>query len=122
MVSPPGAVPGPLPDGLMLVGDPYDVTLSGTVAQLEANAVVAMHYDQSLLTENSSPESIGLYRWRGNEGKWHKLDSNLDEVHQVRSATVSALGTYALLLPSEDDSPMKACDFWRTYFPLVLNE
>jgi len=99
VVMPPGALPGPLPEGLVLVGDPYDVTGSGALVTLEKPAVLRLHYDGALVTSASAPAGLGLYRWDPRGERWQAVEGELDEEQRVIVAPVTALGTYALLAP-----------------------
>jgi hypothetical protein len=99
VVMPPGAVPGPLPAGLVLVGDPYDVTASGALVTLEQPAILTLRYDGTLVTLSSAPEGLGIYRWNPIGETWQAVPASLDEGQRVMAAPVTALGTYALLAP-----------------------
>ena len=99
VVMPPGAVPGSLPDGLLLVGDPYDVTVSGALVALEKPAVLKLHYDGALVASSSAPGGSGIYRWDPNGETWQEIGGSLDEEQKAIAASVTTLGTYALLAP-----------------------
>ena len=97
VVMPPGAVPGPLPEGLVLIGDPYDITASGALVELERPALLKLHYDGGLVRSALAPEGLGLYRWDPNGGTWQAVPASLDEERRAMVAPVTTLGTYALL-------------------------
>jgi len=99
VVMPPGAVPGPLPAGLVLLGNPYDVTASGALVTLEKPAVLKLHYDKSLVRSSSAPEGLGIYRWDPISETWQEVPGSLDEEQKAMVASVTTLGTYALLAP-----------------------
>ena len=97
VVMPPGAVPGPLPDGLVLVGDPYDVTASGAVVTMTKPAVLKLHYDGGLVDQSIAPDRLGIYHWDPNTEEWQAVPGSLDEEQKAMVAAVTTLGTYALL-------------------------
>jgi YVTN family beta-propeller protein len=99
VVMPPGAVPGPLPDRLVLVGDSYDVTASGAMVELEKSVVLKLHYDGALINQSSVPEGLGIYRWDPNSEMWQVVPGSLDEEQKAVVTTVMTLGTYALMAP-----------------------
>jgi hypothetical protein len=100
VVMPPGMLPGPLPAGLALVGDPYDVTASGALAELDLPGVLKLRYDGALIDSSSVLEGLGIYRWDPNSEAWRVVPGELDEEQRALVAPVTALGTYALLAPS----------------------
>jgi len=99
VVMPPGALPGPLPEGQVLVGDPYDVTGSGALVTLEKPAVLRLRYDRALVISASAPAGLGLYRWDPLGETWQAVVGELDEEQRVIVAPVTVLGTHALLAP-----------------------
>jgi hypothetical protein len=106
-VMPPGAIPGSLPvdQDLVLVGDPYDITASGSVVTLEKPAVLTLRYDGALVNPGVTPEGLGLYRWNSSKHRWQTVpDSRLDEAEKTIVAPVTVLGTYALLAPPPSSS------------------
>lgn len=100
VVMPPGAAPGPLPSGLVLIGDIYDITASGALVSLEKPGVLALHYDGVLINSSSVPVGLGIYRWNPSSQKWQAVPGSSDEEHRVAVASVTVLGTYALLAPA----------------------
>ena len=99
VVMPPGAVPGPLPAGLVLLGDPCDVTASGALVALENPAILKLHYDGALVNSSSAPPGLGIYRWDPTSETWQAISGNLDEEQKAMVAPVTTLGTYGLLAP-----------------------
>jgi hypothetical protein len=100
VVMPPGAIPGPLPKGLALLGDPYDITASGAVVHLTKPAVLTLRYDEALVNPALALEDLGLYRWDPANHRWQTVpQSSLNEADKTMVAPVSLLGTYALLAP-----------------------
>jgi len=114
VVMPPGALPGPLPEGLVLVGDPYDVTGSGALVTLEKPAVLKLRYDGALVTSASAPEGLGTYRWDPDGKRWQAVEGELDEEQRVMVAPVDTLGAYALLAPPG----LWMCN--HVFLPLIL--
>lgn len=100
VVMPPGAVPGPPPAGLWLVGDPYDITASGALVVLEQPGLLTLHYDGALVTSSVAPAGLGIYRWDPNGELWQAKPGTLDETQKAVVAPVATLGTYALLAPA----------------------
>jgi hypothetical protein len=101
VVMPPGAIPGPLPGGLTLVGDPYDVTASGApTLQKSKPAVLSLHYDKALVSGAAPPAGLKIYRWNPASSTWQAIGGTLDLEHRAVTAQITALGTYALLAPS----------------------
>jgi hypothetical protein len=98
VVMPPGALPGSAPAELMLVGDPYDVTASGALTALQQPAVLKLRYD-ALLSSSLAPQTLGIYRWDPIRDSWDPVPGELDEGQRMLAATVTTLGTYALLAP-----------------------
>jgi hypothetical protein len=116
VIVPPGAVPGPLPEGLVLIGDPYDVTASGALVTLEKPAILKLHYDQALVATESAPDGLGLYRWNPISETWQAVAGTLDEEQKAVVAPATTLGTYALLAPP---GPWMGSQD-RVFLPLVL--
>jgi hypothetical protein len=112
VVMSPGALPGPLPAGLVLVGDPYAVTASGALATLERPAVLKLRYDGALLNSVSTPEELRIYRWHPSDATWRPIGGSLDEEQKAMVVPTTILGTYALLAPPRPPS--------RVFLPFVL--
>jgi hypothetical protein len=112
VVMSPGALPGPLPAGLVLAGDPYAVTASGALTTLEKPAVLELRYDGALLNSISTPEELRIYRWHPSDATWQPVGGSLDEEHKAMVVPTTVLGTYALLAPPGPPS--------RVFLPFVL--
>jgi hypothetical protein len=119
VVMPPGAVPGPLPDGLLLVGDPYGITASGALITLEKPGLLMLHYDGMLVNLSSTPEGLGIYRWNPTSEIWQAIPGSLDEEQKAMVAPITALGIYALMAPdgSWTDPPLK-----ETFLPIIFKD
>ena len=98
VAMPPGAAPGALPAGLVMVGDPYDVTASGALGALVKPGILTLNYD-GVLVNQETPEGMGIYRWDPNGKEWLAVAGRLDEDQKGIAAPVTALGIYALLSP-----------------------
>jgi hypothetical protein len=117
VVMPPGAVSGPLPAGLALVGDPYDVTGSGALVTLEQPAILKLHYDGALVISASATAGLGLHRWDPTSETWQAVPASVNEGQRVMVAPVTVLGTYALLGPDSIVPPPGQ----KTFLPIILN-
>jgi photosystem II stability/assembly factor-like uncharacterized protein len=98
VVMPPGAIPGPLPGGLTLLGEPYDITVSGAATLLKP-AVLSLHYDKALVSGTVPPAGLKIYRWDPANAAWQAVGDTIDPERRAVTAQVTALGTYALLAP-----------------------
>jgi hypothetical protein len=101
VVMPPGAVPGGLPSNLALIGDPYDITASGSLATLKKPAVLALRYDGALVNPTETPTGMSIYWWNPDNQLWQKIGGDVDVEHDAMIAPVTALGIYALLAPPD---------------------
>jgi hypothetical protein len=99
VVMPPGAIPGALPAGLTLVGDLYDITVSGA-ATLQKPALLSLRYDKALAGGGAPPAGLKIYRWNPVTAAWQAVGSTIDPERRAVTAQVTALGAYALLAPS----------------------
>jgi hypothetical protein len=116
-VMPPGALPGSLPEGLRLVGDVYDITVSNAVTTFEYTALLRLHFDASQI-DPAQARQLAIYRWDPNTKVWHRLTSTVDSDNLMVSAPVEDIGTYALLwAPSE--APPLSPGIW---LPLLFME
>jgi hypothetical protein len=116
VIMPPGAVPSPVPAGLVLVGDPYDVTASGALATLNKPAVLSLHYDGALVNPAQTPAGLSIYWWNQYDKVWQAVPSHLDEDHKTMVASITTLGTYALLAPPGGWSEVLN----STFLPLIV--
>lgn len=115
VIMPPGAAPGPPPEGLTLVGDPYSVTASGALVELEKPAVLKLRYDATLVNQSSPPAGLDIYRWNPSDNSWQRVPGSIEEEQRAMVAAVTTLGTYALLAP-----PGEVTRGERVYLPLIL--
>jgi photosystem II stability/assembly factor-like uncharacterized protein len=116
VVMSPGALPGPLPHGLLLVGDAYDVTLSGGLNSLQKPARLMLRYDRALINRTTAPDGLAIYRWDSHNHTWNAVAGTLDAEHRALVASVQALGTYALLAPT---GAWTQPEPRRTFLPLI---
>lgn len=112
VVMPPGAISGPVPAGLALVGDPYDITGSGALVALEKPGLLILHYDGTLISGSAALNDLGIYHWDPVSQTWQAVPDSLDEAHQSFSASVTRLGTYALLGPPQEFT-------WPIFLPFI---
>ena len=96
VVMPPGASPGSIPPGLALIGDIYDLTVSGAATLLKP-ALLSMRYDKALVNTPMAPAGMAIYHWDGTA--WQPITSELNEQHKTMTAPVAGLGVYALMAP-----------------------
>lgn len=101
VVTPPGAIPGPLPGGLTLVGDSYDMTVSGAATLLKP-VLLSLYYDKALVSGAAPPPGLKIYRWNPNSVSWQAVDGTIDPERRAVTAQVTELGAYALLAPPGD--------------------
>jgi len=99
VVATPGTIPGPLPEGLALVGHPYEVTASEAITGLRKPALLNLHYDLEQVKSLSSEEALALYQWLPANQSWQALPSRVNREHQEVTASTQRLGVYALLTP-----------------------
>jgi len=97
-VMPPGALPGPTPQGYAAIGDAYSITASGAVAALEKPGVLKLFYDDATLKPGIEVEQLELRRWDPVTKIWKKAPATLDADQKALSAPVKALGTYVLMV------------------------
>jgi hypothetical protein len=119
VAAPPGAIPGSLPAGMILVGDPYDVTASGASAKLNKPGALTLRYDAALTRQAATPAGLAIYSWRPEPapGAWQPVAGTLDEQHRTMTATVEDLGVYALLAPGVGAGP----PLKRIFLPITRN-
>jgi N-acetylneuraminic acid mutarotase len=116
VLSPLNAAPTAPPEGLHIVGNVYDVRLSGALEGLDKSALLKLHYDGALVNSSSAPEGLGIYRWDPNSGTWQEIGGSLDEEQKAVVIPVTTLGTYALLAPPGSWEPS------QNFLPLILKE
>jgi N-acetylneuraminic acid mutarotase len=115
VLSPLNAAPTAPPEGWQIVGNVYDVRLSGALAELlEKPSVLTLHYDGALVNSSLAPEGLGIYRWDPSDGTWQEIGGSLDEEQKAMVAPVTTLGTYALLAPPSEWEPS------RVFLPIIL--
>jgi hypothetical protein len=105
IVAPPGAIPGPLPNGLTLIGEAYDVTASGALVAFDIPVTLRARYDPALL--NPAAETPQLYRWNPGAERWENVPATPDAERHALVATVTRLGTYAVAAPVDSGSDVE---------------
>jgi hypothetical protein len=115
VLSPLNAAPTAPPEGWQIVGNVYDVRLSGALAELlEKPGILTLHYDGALVNSSSAPEGLSIYRWDPSDGTWQEIGGSLDEEQRAMVAPVTKLGTYALMT-----SPSLPSDI---FLPIILKD
>ncbi len=96
-VLPTGYVPGPLPDGLTIIGNAYQVRLSGAMTHLEKDGVVRLHYHPEVM---GTYTQTAIYYWHPNSdgtGRWIALGGTPSDTDDAWAVTTRRLGIYALM-------------------------
>lgn len=106
VLAPLNAAPIQPPEGLQIVGNVFDIKLSGVLEEAEQPFVLKLHYDLEVLEgEFIGPETLRIYRWEPDpdpadptdQAHWLALNSTwLAEDNSVSTAT-SRFGVYALM-------------------------
>jgi hypothetical protein len=104
IVMPPGALPGPLPAGMTIIGEAYDITVSGALTQFDTPALLRFSYDAAQVHARVVPQQQ-IYRWDPTVQQWQALPSNIATERQVVTAPIRTLGVYALLQPTVSNAP-----------------
>jgi uncharacterized repeat protein (TIGR01451 family) len=94
-VLPTGYVPGPLPDKVEVIGNAYEVRMSGAVTQLEKEGVLTMHYHPGVMDVYTPTAAI--YYWDVVNTTWQKQGSTPREIDYAVSSVVTRTGIYALM-------------------------
>ena len=94
-----GAVPQPLPEGKVAVGNPYSIYASGTLDRLDQPAVLRLFFDPALLPMGAKAGGLKIARWDG--VAWRILaDSAADPEREAITAQFDRFGIYVLLADS----------------------
>lgn len=120
VLSPLSAAPIQPPEGLQIVGNVYDIRLSGALEEAKRPFVLTLHYDSEILKGNFiGPETLRIYRWQPDpdltnptdQAYWVALDSTwLADDNSVSIAT-DRFGVYTLMGFSVARS---------TYLPIII--
>ena len=100
VLMPTGAIPQPLPTGMIAVGQAYALRASGGIIGTTHAAVLRRSYDPSQLGGGATPAVLSIARWNGSG--WQIKSSQLDLEHLTVSAVVEDLGIYVLLAALPD--------------------
>ncbi len=100
----PAEIPGPAPEGMLLLGSPYTLRAEEGVT-LTGIATISLFYDD-LGDALARVRLFGaaIYRWNG--AAWEALDSTFDGDQQYAAAPVNEFGVYALMTPSSPIFPV----------------
>jgi hypothetical protein len=90
-------LPGPLPDGAILVGDTYDITASGSILALDRPTAVTMTYDDAQYESEEALGPLDIYWWNPESEIWQPLHAAINPERGDLSAIVSNLGVFAIL-------------------------
>ncbi len=112
-VLPTGYVPGPLPDGLSVIGNAYEVRLSGAVAELEKAGVVRLHYHPEVMGVYTK---TAIYFWDAANEEWDRRGGDPSETDNAWSVAAQRLGIYALMGLDVTSAPPTE----TIYLPIIL--
>jgi hypothetical protein len=108
VVLPTGYVPGPLPEGMRVLGSAYEVRFSGAATGLTKPGVLAMYYHPEVMGVASN---LAIYRWDAAGGEWERVGGEQSELDNSVSVAVEQFGVYALM-----------GQWLRLYLPIVLKQ
>ncbi len=128
LIASPGSLPGPLPPGLNIVGEAYEITASNDVTGLVKPAVLRLHYD---VVAGAEFENLAIYRWDFGAATWQSMGGEINSEHQEVVTTTTKLGLYALMgIPasttsssSDQSDPDDICtpgNNQKFYLPIIL--
>ena len=81
-----------------MVGNVYDVKLSGAVDEASRPFVLKLHYDPEILKGNLiAPETLRIHYWEPDRAHWVALTSSRLETDQSVSIITDRFGIYALM-------------------------
>ncbi len=112
-VLPTGYVPSPLPEGLSVIGNAYEVRLSGAETELEKDGVVRLHYHPEVMGVYSN---TAIFHWDAFNQTWDRQSSEPNDTDNAWAVTARRLGIYALL--GVDVTPPAG----TIYLPVVIKE
>jgi hypothetical protein len=97
LMASPWGLPGPLPQGLDIVGEAYEITASGNLVQLAKPGILTIRYD-TVASAAFEEDSLTLYRWNFSSATWQKLPSQRNAEAQPNPAASSLVrpGSQAL--------------------------
>jgi hypothetical protein len=112
VVLPTGSVPGPLPDGVGMLGSAYEVRFSGAATGLEKPGVLAMYHHPEVMGRATD---LAIYWWDGEAGEWERVGGEGSEVDNSVVAAVERFGIYALM-----GEPLG--ELFDVYLPIILKQ
>ncbi len=112
VLMPTGAAPEPLPAGMVVLGNAYNLAASGARAALTRPALLRLFYEPNDLPPNTDPSALRIARW--DAGHWQILVSETDADRFAISARIDRLGIYVLLALGREESES------QVYLPLWL--
>lgn len=111
---PTGAVPQPLPTGLIALGNAYSIRASGGITDTARPGVLRLLYEPADLPGGVAPADLRIARWDDHAGAWQLLPGEPDPERYAVVAQADRFGIYALLAPARVEGQ-------ETYLPLLLS-
>ncbi|UCC50264.1 MAG: hypothetical protein JSV68_14260 [Anaerolineaceae bacterium] len=94
VVLPTGYVPGPLPEEKQILGNAYEVRLSGATTGLKKPGVLRMHFHPEVVGKVTE---LAIYRWDPANKVWRQVGGAQNEIDDAVTAPVKKFGIYALM-------------------------
>jgi hypothetical protein len=93
VVLPTGYVPGPMPEGMQVVGSAYEVRFSGAATGLTKPGVLTMYYHPDVM---GSATNLAIHHWDAATEEWEHIGGEWVELDHSVAVTVEQFGIYAL--------------------------
>jgi hypothetical protein len=93
VVLPTGYVPGPLPQGMRVVGSAYEVRFSGAATSLTKPGVLTMHYHPEVM---GAVTNLAIHHWDAVDSEWEYAGDEWIELNNSVAVTVEQFGIYVL--------------------------
>ena len=124
LIASPWGLPGPLPPGLDIVGEAYEVTAAANITTLQKPTLLRFHYDPLAGEPLQNP---AIYRWHTPSASWQAMGGQIDLEKREVTTTTTELGIYTLLgTPStksayvKQDNPCLSVPQETVYLPLLV--
>jgi hypothetical protein len=124
LIASPWGLPGPLPPGLEIAGEVYEVTAAANMTALQKPALLRFHYDPLAGEPLQNP---AIYRWHTPSASWQAMGGQIDLEKREVTTTTTELGIYTLLgTPStksayvKQDNPCLSVPQETVYLPLLV--
>jgi len=115
VLMPTGAVPHPLPAGMVGVGNAYSVRASGRTGTQHAVALRLFYDPTQLRDAGIDSDTLRIARWNDTSSSWTLLESQPDSEHFAISTLTTQFGIYTLMAVDPSLQP-------QSYLPLVVRE